>query len=184
LSVKLAELSTSNLAIDELDKKAKAGDKTAALKRAQNAYSSLQFEACIDWFNRAEQKPIEYYMCQIALAEKSQPDEQVTHFKNAIEAFGDSFYSIDWRLSLSELLSKNDSKKEDYQKLLTETEKVIQKWIQTPDLIQTAYKNNELLELKDLIMPELYFYLGSLNENKNLKNESKANFELAFIKKL
>jgi len=177
-------LNANSPLISELNQKALAGDKNAALKMAKNAYLSQQTKECIDWYNRIEQKPIEYYMCLISQSEDATPEEQIQSYKKSIEAFSDSFYSIEWRLEVLKLISKDKTKETDFKKLIVDTDKIIQKWINTPELIQSAYARNELLELKDLVIPELYYSWGTLNEIKDSKDDAKQKFELAIQKTL
>lgn len=168
--------------IQELNQKALHGDKSAALKMAKNAFLSLQMKECIEWYQRAEQKPIEYYMCLIAQAEEASAEDQIATYKKSIEAFPHAFYSIEWRLELAKLILKDKTKETEYQNLLSEAEKNIQKWLDSTQLINASYKNNELLELKDLVIPELYYYWGTILETKNLKVESAKKFNLAVQK--
>ncbi len=170
------------LPIEELKKKALAGDKAAALSMGKNAFRAQQTKECLDWFTKSEQKPIEYYMCLISQSDDAAPETHAQDLNKAIEAFPNSFYSIDWHLQLVELFKNAASYAESNNKLLSNAESIVQKWLTTPELTQQAMANNELIELKDLVIPELYYYLGTIYEAQNKKNEPINNLNLRFKK--
>jgi len=185
LASKLSEaLKARNISLQSIEAKARGGDKNAALQMGKSAYLAQQSKECLDWYEKAHAKPIEYYMCSIDQAEKSNLEDQINVYKKAIEAFPQSFYSIEWRLNLIEKLNEKKDSGGEVKKVIGATEELLQKWINSPELLRRAQHNNELVELKDLELPELYFQWGTLFELKNEKEAAKQKFELAIQKTL
>ncbi len=182
LATKLKELNknTKLLTKEELVQRAQEGDKAAAASLGQMSFKALQYKECLDWFEKSKQRPIEYYMCSVGLSEDLKDQEKIVTLQKAIQSFPDSFYSIDWRLQLVELLqgAKIGNEKE-LSSAIDQTKSLIQKWLQEPERLNNAFKKGELLELKDLITSELHFYLGTLSELLKNKEEALKEFKMA-----
>lgn len=173
------------VAIEQLKAKALAGDVNARLNLGKNAFRAQQTQECIDWLSPLSSKPQEYYLCSIDHAEELQasPEELKTALEGAIQAFPESFYSIDWRMRLAKVL-KSTNKTADSDKTLSEAETLIGQWLKEPSRIQKTHAQGELLELQDLVLPELYYSLGTIYESRGQKDEAKKQFEMAIEKTL
>lgn len=172
LVAKLKAIISSSPLIDA-KMRAAQGDKGAALIVAMNAYKAQQPKDCVEWFEKSGQKPVEYYQCLLTTLEDSAHDKQIPTIESAISAFPNSFYSIDWRLKLIEL-TDIDHKKLN---LIKQTEDLCRDWLKDPGTKLALDTNNQIAELKDLITPELHFYLGALLELQKLPTEAKLEFE-------
>ncbi|MEY4617087.1 MAG: hypothetical protein RJB66_2047 [Pseudomonadota bacterium] len=180
----LEKLATGRLeSLKQLKAKATKGNVAARTSLGINAFKAQKTSECLDWLEPLSIKPIEYYFCSI---EKAQEDASNSNSENttalevalqkALEAFPQSFYSIDWRLQLAEI-RKKQPKKQDYEKLLAEAKQLGRDWLDNPTKLQNANKNGELLELQGLVLPEVHFVLGKIAEDLGDKKEAQKEYE-------
>jgi thiol-disulfide isomerase/thioredoxin len=183
LAQRLSEISKNRgQTLVDLKKKAESGDKTAAMSLGRNAFLAQQTEECVAWFEKSGQRPIEYYQCLMDQKAKGSPEEHLAGLRQAIDTFPESFYSIDWRLRITEILKGDDKQKEKYNSNLAEAEKLTGKWLSEPERIRQAFAQNQLIELKGLIEPELHYSLGAIYEAQGKGEDAKKHFELAIAK--
>ena len=174
-------LKKRDISIEQLKKEALLGNKNSALLLAKNAYKSHQTAECLKWFEKAEQKPLEYFLCLLDQTEKLTNEEKRKNLQLSISANPNSFYGVEWRMQLADLF-KQDNKAIESQNIYLELQLLIQKWIKDPEFIKNATLNNELIELKDLVIPELYYSLGDVYEALNNHEEAIKQYELAIQK--
>lgn len=185
LALKLKQIQRNpQLTNEGLKMKGLAGDKKAAKELGMRSYRALQYKECMEWFDKAQSKPIEYYQCSIGLSDESYSNlaNKLEALTEAIKAFPNSFYSIDWRLQSLEMLKESKTDVTRFKQLNSDTEKLIHAWINDPQKIKMAMGQQELMELKDLVLPELYYSMGSLLEMGSKKEEALKYFNLAVEK--
>lgn len=159
-----------NLTLNETRTKALGGNKEAAIIMAKNAFLAQRSKECLDWFNKAEAKPLEYHLCHISEMENSPAPNFQKALREAIDSFPESFYSIDWRLQLAQQHQENKNLPES-EKILKSNETLIEKWLSQPEMIEAAKGRGELTELDNLVIPELYSSLGQTYEALGKKRE-------------
>jgi thiol-disulfide isomerase/thioredoxin len=184
LAKRLTEISTNrSFSIQKLKLKAKKGDKQAALFLAKNAYRAQQHQECLNWFRQTAEKPFEYYSCLVSQSENFTVSDKIETLKVSINALPNSYYAIDWRMRLANLFTETN-KAVDAQRTAAELEKLIVEWLKSPEKIQQAYEKNELMELANLVIPELHYSLGDTYVLLGKTAESNKQYELAIEKTL
>ncbi len=177
LAAKLTDVQKNRPApLGDVQMKAQHGDKIKAAEYADTLYKSMQFAPAIEWYEKAGVKSQKYYDAAISLrqrqlAEESSPQTKVELQKaleRGIAAFPESFYSIQWRLDLAQTDLPAAKKKQ----VLSEGLELDRKWLKEPARIQAALNNGDLIELDDLVVPELWSSQAELLEQLGQKDKA------------
>lgn len=167
-----------SISIEQLQKKALQGDETAILEVGTNAFRSQNMPACIHWLGKLRSKPIEYFMCLISLHENDSSESRIDSLKLALLSYPQSFYSIEWRLELAKLMREKGINK-DANSVLNDAALLVISWQKQPTSLLPAHANHDLLEITDLVLPELYNYLGDIYLALDKKTLAHEQFERA-----
>ncbi len=159
-------------------------NRQAALQLAEHHFKSLQYGEANKYYKLAGSNSISAFQSQIYAWEEKRDSSEAAEglaaadrtkysesLQAAIAAFPESFYSLQWRMSLAEL--QNEAKQQgEFQKTLDEALALAKRWVQEPELIAKAHEQGELLEMQGLVIPEAYAAQAQIYES--LKQEDKA----------
>lgn len=166
------------LDVDTLIAQSQNGDPKTLLALAEYYNKSLQPEEAVKMYEKSLGIP--YFESKIsALEENTEGSGKIlleAALKNAIEAYPNSFQSLNWQVSLAKSAKE---KSEEKIKLLQAALSSIQNWIDHPEFETQAYKLGLLLEIKDLVLPEVYALQAEVYEELQESQKSKDSYEKA-----
>lgn len=142
--------------------KASAAGTSERVAAADYLYKSMQYDAAVKMYEKT--LGLRYWDARVNAAEEKLAEKtaeaQSRHqsaLRDAIQAEPDSFLSLDWRLALAESLGSAAPESKD---LARETIALAKRWIEDPRLLREARQKGQLLEIKDLEIPEAHAKMG------------------------